>query len=199
MTRYRDMLPEQRKAYLAKVNESHFRLHGYEKADRVTTQRGNGKPRPAARTICDKWTKKSNTKELRLDATVDCINCMVIKDVWLDQEKRRPLTVRRWGALIDEKFGGSAPNVQPAKPIPTPEEVQARRDARAEKEALDRLDVANANLLLREKQLARLITRSKRIATAIKKAQRRVRLAEKKLASFDGGSDVARAAAEASS
>lgn len=76
---------------------THFVMHG-ERAvmgSYLKQKRGHSRRVAVVRTICDSVAANIDTKTLREDLTVTCPKCMVMKDVWLSQPKRKPLTVRR--------------------------------------------------------------------------------------------------------
>ncbi len=65
---------------------------------------------PWVRTVCGAYVAVERTLELRETAISDCIACLMVKDAWLLEEKRKPLTVRRGHALWRKMSGsGIAP------------------------------------------------------------------------------------------
>ncbi len=52
------------------------------------------------RTLCEFFVPLARGRHLREATVVTCERCMVVKDAWLEQPRRKPLTVRRLRILM---------------------------------------------------------------------------------------------------
>ena len=75
---------------------THFVVHGERaKNYRKMNLPGYSRKVKPVRTVCGDVAAALDAKALRQEAEVTCPQCMVIKDTWLSQPKRKPLTIRR--------------------------------------------------------------------------------------------------------
>lgn len=78
--------------------KQHFRVHGDADAGFGSVVRVICRNYPGGITGRSLFLQR-NTLELRADAVVSCPACMVLKDCWLEQPKRKPITIRRRAML----------------------------------------------------------------------------------------------------
>ena len=171
------------------------------------------------RTICGGSVRSEKTYELREGTNVDCVHCMLVKDAWLETVPRKPLTVRRCRELWRVRFGGKSPlkaleDIDASKPMKvwTQEEIdeanqraRAQREERAKKDAEERvkkeeeravqghieaLTDARGSVNRRTANLKRLQTKQKLMATLVKRAERRLRVAQRRLARLSGSTEA---------
>jgi hypothetical protein len=77
---------------------THYRVYG----DPVFRRRRfapTGRPVRPARTLCGDVVPIGVTRAFAVDVIVECPHCLILRDVILSQENRKPLTIRRVRAL----------------------------------------------------------------------------------------------------
>lgn len=77
---------------------THFRIHDERRWKRK--HEGGVRKVWTRWALCEKGVPDEDTYVLRADVNVECGACMVVKDAWLEQPRRKPLTLRRLRALV---------------------------------------------------------------------------------------------------